>query len=122
MPDETLKEIRERMLRDEQVETRIRIRAYEIYEQRGGAPGNEAEDWLQAEGEILMTLIEEEVRASTVREEIVPAPVKGEAKTPPRRQTKSSAKEKVANPTKESRRVSTSSKKSGGKKRKKKED
>ena len=30
----------------------IRIRAYEIYLQRGGQPGNELEDWLQAEREL----------------------------------------------------------------------
>ena len=33
-------------------EQQIRIRAYEIYLQRGGQPGNELEDWLQAEGEL----------------------------------------------------------------------
>jgi hypothetical protein len=31
----------------------IRRRAYEIYEQRGCSPGNEHEDWLQAEREVL---------------------------------------------------------------------
>jgi hypothetical protein len=30
----------------------IRCRAYEIYLERGGAPGHEVEDWLQAEREI----------------------------------------------------------------------
>ena len=30
----------------------IRLRAYEIYLQRGGLPGNELVDWLQAEGEL----------------------------------------------------------------------
>jgi hypothetical protein len=30
----------------------IRLRAYEIYLQRGGLPGNELDDWLQAEGEL----------------------------------------------------------------------
>lgn len=31
----------------------IRIRAYQIYEQRGRAGGSEIEDWLQAEAELL---------------------------------------------------------------------
>jgi hypothetical protein len=30
----------------------IRVRAYEIYLERGGLPGNELDDWLQAEGEL----------------------------------------------------------------------
>jgi hypothetical protein len=30
----------------------IRLRAYEIHLQRGGFPGNEADDWLQAEREL----------------------------------------------------------------------
>ena len=35
------------------VETEIRLRAYEIYEQRGSTPGDETEDWLVAEREVL---------------------------------------------------------------------
>ena len=34
------------------VEHRIRQRAYEIQQSRGGAPGQELDDWLQAEREI----------------------------------------------------------------------
>jgi hypothetical protein len=30
----------------------IRLRAYEIHLERGGRPGNELEDWLQAEREL----------------------------------------------------------------------
>ena len=33
-------------------EEEIRIRAYEIYLQRGGQPGYELEDWVQAEREL----------------------------------------------------------------------
>ena len=33
-------------------EEEIRIRAYEIYLRRGGQPGYELEDWLQAEREL----------------------------------------------------------------------
>ena len=36
----------------ETAEEEIRIRAYEIYLQRGGQPGFELEDWLQAEREL----------------------------------------------------------------------
>jgi Protein of unknown function (DUF2934) len=35
------------------VEGEIRQRAYQLYEQRGSAPGHENEDWLMAEREIL---------------------------------------------------------------------
>jgi DUF2934 family protein len=34
------------------VEDRIRLRAHEIHLARGGAPGKDLEDWLQAEHEI----------------------------------------------------------------------
>lgn len=36
----------------DKLEDRIRIRAYELYEQRGKNPGHELEDWLQAEAEL----------------------------------------------------------------------
>jgi DUF2934 family protein len=38
----------ERELQDEQ----IRVRAYELYMARGGIPGHEVDDWLQAEREL----------------------------------------------------------------------
>jgi Protein of unknown function (DUF2934) len=34
----------------------IRIRAYGIFVARAGAPGDEVQDWLQAEGELLSTV------------------------------------------------------------------
>jgi hypothetical protein len=34
-------------------EDQIRLRAYEIYEQRGRQDGHDIDDWLQAETEIL---------------------------------------------------------------------
>ncbi len=37
----------------ETLEEEIRRRAYELYEQRGCTPGNESEDWLRAEQEIV---------------------------------------------------------------------
>ncbi len=36
-----------------ELEKRIRARAHEIYLARGGAPGFELDDWLQAEREIM---------------------------------------------------------------------
>ncbi len=49
-------------------EERIRLRAYEIYQARGQAPGHELEDWLEAEREILGggTTSETQGRATTV--------------------------------------------------------
>jgi hypothetical protein len=35
------------------LEDEIRRRAYELYEERNGAPGTEQEDWLRAESEVL---------------------------------------------------------------------
>jgi len=35
------------------VNTEIRRRAYELYQERGGEPGHEDEDWLLAEREVL---------------------------------------------------------------------
>ena len=48
---ETVVEEREVLLRSTR-EEEIRNRAYEIYLQRGGQPGYELEDWLQAEHEV----------------------------------------------------------------------
>ena len=48
---ETAVEERKRLLHSTR-EQEIRIRAYEIYQQRGGQLGNELDDWLQAEHEL----------------------------------------------------------------------
>jgi Protein of unknown function (DUF2934) len=50
-PDRAVEEgeVLPRSTRDEE----IRTRAYEIYLQRGGQPGYELEDWLQAERELM---------------------------------------------------------------------
>jgi hypothetical protein len=34
------------------IEAEIRVRAYELYEQRAGNPGSEHDDWLVAEQEV----------------------------------------------------------------------
>ena len=51
MQTETAAEGSEGLL-DQTREQEIRNRAYEIYLQRGGQPGDELSDWLQAEGEL----------------------------------------------------------------------
>jgi len=43
------------------LENEIRIRAYEIYEQRAGTPGSETDDWLVAEREIVARYTPQEV-------------------------------------------------------------
>lgn len=65
MRDEIREQLRERLLDDEATHASIALRAYEIYEQRGCAPGRELEDWLQAENEILPLLVEEELQGGT---------------------------------------------------------
>jgi hypothetical protein len=35
------------------LETQVRQRAYELYQERGCTPGRENEDWLQAEHEVM---------------------------------------------------------------------
>lgn len=53
---------RRRLLGDPQVQTMIRMRAFELYQMRGREPGHEREDWFTAEGEVLEFLIHEEER------------------------------------------------------------
>jgi hypothetical protein len=36
-----------------ELEAQIRLRAYELYQERGCTPGHENEDWWQAESEVL---------------------------------------------------------------------
>jgi hypothetical protein len=60
MTRESLEELRERLLDQQSVQQMIQIRAYEIYQMRGGQPGAEAQDWFYAEGEVLAFLIANE--------------------------------------------------------------
>jgi type IV secretory pathway VirB10-like protein len=57
MTMESLEELRNRLLREERVQQMVKMRAYEIYQMRGGQPGWEAHDWFQAETEVLTFLI-----------------------------------------------------------------
>ena len=60
MESERQERLRERLLSDDEVRAAISLRAYEIYQRRGGEPGREIEDWVQAENEILEALIKGE--------------------------------------------------------------
>jgi hypothetical protein len=60
MTRESLEELRERLLGQQSVQQMIQMRAYEIYQMRGGQPGAEAQDWFHAEGEVLAFLIAHE--------------------------------------------------------------
>ena len=57
----TIEELRKRLL-DDEVRTMIEMRAYEIFEARGGEHGHNETDWFTAEFEILTFLYEEEQR------------------------------------------------------------
>lgn len=74
MKKDHLTELRDKLLADQEVQTMIAMRAYEIYVTRGSQPGREADDWFQAEGEILSILIDEELRrvAQPLSEEVLP--------------------------------------------------
>lgn len=68
MSRESTEELRRRLLGNNEVQMMIRIRAFEIYQRSGNAPGRDAENWFQAEHEVLLFLIEEEDRlANEVR-------------------------------------------------------
>ena len=60
MTRESLEELRERLLDQQTVQQMIQMRAYEIFQMRGGQPGAEAQDWFHAEGEVLAFLIAHE--------------------------------------------------------------
>ena len=53
MPAPKLVEAKKKDLFAANLEEEIRIRAYQLYEERGYMPGHEDEDWLVAEQEIL---------------------------------------------------------------------
>jgi hypothetical protein len=60
MKEQTEEQWREQLLADEEVRSRVALRAYEIYQGRGGDHGGDLDDWLQAENEILAILIEQQ--------------------------------------------------------------
>lgn len=46
------------------IEDRIRHRAYQLYEQRGGVDGFALDDWLQAEAEVLRAQKQPKVKSA----------------------------------------------------------
>ena len=46
------------------IEERIRHRAYQLYEQRGGVDGFALDDWLQAEAEVLRAQKQPKVKSA----------------------------------------------------------
>jgi hypothetical protein len=95
MTRESIEELRGRLLRDPEVQTMIRMRAYEIYRIRGGEPGRQAEDWFQAQGEVLEFLIEEESRhAAEEATSLTPEPAEQPAR--PSEQTAASAESETS--------------------------
>ncbi|MEK6409482.1 MAG: DUF2934 domain-containing protein [Acidobacteriota bacterium] len=70
---ENIGELRERLLRGKHVQQMVRARAYEIYQMRGGQPGWESHDWLQAEDEVLAFLIADESRREDEKTIVQPA-------------------------------------------------
>ena len=57
-------ELRIRLLSEEAIRGEISLRAHELYERRGGEPGRDFQDWVQAENEVLSPLIEQELKGS----------------------------------------------------------
>jgi hypothetical protein len=73
MTRETLEELRERLLRRHNVQQMIEVRAYEIFQMRGGQPGADAQDWFHAEGEVLAFLIARESAREDDKQDADPA-------------------------------------------------
>jgi hypothetical protein len=101
MTTESLEELRQRLLRDKNVQEMISARAFEIYHMRGVQPGGAAQDWFQAESEVLAFLLAhhpEQVTEEEV-EQIAATPMVealSEATTPKKRKPRSTSKTTAA--------------------------
>lgn len=98
MTTESLEELRERLLRDENVQEMIHARAFEIYRMRGVQPGSAAQDWFQAESEVLAFLLAHQPEQVTEEEveQIAATPMVealSEPPTPKKRKPRSTSKE-----------------------------
>lgn len=82
MTKESLEELRERLIRDERVRQMIKVRAYELYQMRGHQLGGPAQDWFQAEDEILAFLIADESQRVDEKE-AQPAESTSQLQSPP---------------------------------------
>ncbi len=101
MDRDNLKELRERLLREEHVQQMIRARAYEIYRMRGAQPGAAAGDWLQSESEVLAFLLAHEshrvVEKPSAQAAVVTPPSDAQTQAPSPKKSKSRAVSKASN-------------------------
>ena len=58
MKEQDVEQLREGLPADREVQEAVSLRAYEIYQSRGGEYGHDLDDWLQAESEVLAALTE----------------------------------------------------------------
>src|SRR5438034_2584605 len=89
-----IEKIRSKLLNDESVRIQISRRAYELYLSRGGQHGHHFEDWVQAENEILTSLVERELKGSS--EARIARSQEGDTGTPAMPATETPAPRKVA--------------------------
>lgn len=59
-----IEEVQSQLLNDENIRERVALRAYELYQQRGGEHGRHLDDWAQAESEVLTSLFEQVLQAA----------------------------------------------------------
>ena len=59
---EKTEELRTHLLGIDGIRESVSMRAYELYERRGADPGLALEDWVQAENEVLLPLIEQKLK------------------------------------------------------------
>src|SRR5713226_9041140 len=101
MNRDNLEELRERLLREENVQQMIRARAYEIYRMRGAQPGAAAGDWFQAESEVLAFLLAHEshraVERPAAQAAVVTSPADVQNETSSPKKSKARAVTKTAN-------------------------
>jgi len=98
MSKENVEELRRKLMLDERVQHMIRLRAYEIYQMRGHHPGNQAQDWFQAESEVIAFLMaddgeperENETKADSTSESTEPVAAAAPIKSRTRRASTSS--------------------------------
>ena len=114
MTTESFEELRQRLLRDADVQEMIHDRAYEIYLMRGLQPGGAAQDWFQAESEVLAFIlahhpeevpenIDEEIVATSITQ-VLPEPA-----TPKKRKPRSTSRKTAAKKTAAKKAVSKKS-------------
>jgi len=65
LKEQDVERLGERAPEEREVQEAISLRAYEIYQGRGGAHGNDLDDWLRAETEVLAALTEPETPGLT---------------------------------------------------------